>query len=161
MWFSTSHQAPCPSQKPSNTIPEVSGTTYPAPHDKPIQRRTRRALGDVFSLTQFGVNLVRLEPGVWSSQRHWHAHEDEFVYVLSGNPTLVTDAGEERLSPDDCAGFPAGVKDGHHLKNDTGETVEFLVVGSRVPEDHGEYSDIDMVFLPGRAGYAQKDGTPL
>lgn len=150
-----------PVAKSARSIPEVSGTTYPAPHDKPIQRRTRRALGDAFDLTQFGVNLVRLEPGVWSSQRHWHEKEDEFVYVLSGHPTLVTDAGEERLSPGDCAGFPAGKKDGHHLKNDGGELVEFLVVGSRISDDHGEYPDIDMIFLPGRGGYARRDGTKL
>lgn len=150
-----------PAAKPAKSIPEVSGTSYPAPHDEPVKRRAWRALGQAFGLTQFGVNLVRLEPGVWSSQRHWHTHEDEFVYVLTGHPTLVTDAGPERLSPGDCAGFSAGVKDGHHLKNETDETVEFLVVGSRVAEDHGEYPDIDMVFLPGRGGYATKGGKKL
>lgn len=150
-----------PFAKPTQSVEEQSGTRYPPPHDEPVKRRAWRALGDAFGLTQFGVNLVRLEPGVWSSQRHWHAKEDEFVYVLAGHPTLVTDAGEERLSPGDCAGFPAGVKDGHHLKNDSDETVEFLVVGSRIADDHGEYPDIDMVFLPGRAGYATKDGKKL
>lgn len=150
-----------PFAKSAKSVEEQSGTRYPPPHDAPVMRRAWRALGDAFGLTQFGVNLVRLEPGVWSSQRHWHAKEDEFVYVLAGHPTLVTDAGEELLSPGDCAGFPAGVKDGHHLKNDTEETVEFLVVGSRIADDHGEYPDIDMVFLPGRAGYATKDGKKL
>lgn len=150
-----------PAAKPSSAIPESSGTSYPAPHDEPVKRRAWRALGKAFGLTQFGVNLVRLEPGVWSSQRHWHSHEDEFVYVLSGHPTLVTDASEERLSPGDCAGFPGGVKDGHRLKNETQDTVELLVVGSRIGEDHVEYPDIDMVFRPGSGGFTTKDGKKL
>lgn len=150
-----------PAAKPSSSIPESSGTSYPVPHDAPVKRRAWRALGKAFGLTQFGVNLVRLEPGVWSSQRHWHSHEDEFVYVLTGHPTLVTDADEERLSPGDCAGFPGGVKDGHHLKNDTGEMVEFLVVGSRVPEDQCDYPDIDMIFRPGAGDFTTRDGTKL
>jgi uncharacterized cupin superfamily protein len=147
--------------RPATSIEEKTGTRYPPPHDAPCRARAWRALGDAFGLSQFGVNLVRLEPGVWSSQRHWHALEDEFVYVLEGTPTLVTDAGEQVLGPGDCAGFPAGVRDGHVLKNLSDDTVLFLVAGSRIPEDHGEYSDIDMKFLPGRAGYARKDGTPL
>ncbi|TRO95198.1 cupin domain-containing protein [Glycocaulis profundi] len=147
--------------RPAADIEETSGTRYPPPHDAPCRARAWRALGDAFGLSQFGVNLVRLEPGVWSSQRHWHALEDEFVYVLEGAPTLATDAGEQVLGPGDCAGFAAGVKDGHVLKNLSDDTVLFLVVGSRIPEDHGEYSDIDMKFLPGRSGYAHKDGTPF
>jgi uncharacterized cupin superfamily protein len=115
-------------------------------------------------LTQFGVNLVRLPAGTWSSQRHWHSHEDEFVYVLSGEVVLVTDAGEELMRPGDSAGFKAGDRNGHCLQNRTKGDVELLVVGSRNDLDHGEYSDIDMVFAPGRyAGqsvYRHKDGTP-
>jgi uncharacterized cupin superfamily protein len=152
---------------PATSIEEHSGTRYPPPHDAPCRARAWRALGDAFGLTQFGVNLLRLEPGVWSSQRHWHALEDEFVYVLEGAPTLVTDAGEQMLAPGDCAGFPAGARDGHCLKNLSDATVLLLVVGSRVEGDHGEYSDIDMKFLPdrkarpGSSGYVRKDGTPL
>ena len=142
-------------------LPERVGNGYPAPYDGPCDGRRKRALGDAGGLTQYGVNLVTLAPGEWSAQRHWHSHEDEFVYVLSGHPTLVTDASEERLSPGDCAGFPGGVKDGHRLKNETQDTVELLVVGSRIGEDHVEYPDIDMVFRPGSGGFTTKDGKKL
>jgi len=102
---------------------------------------------------------------VWSSQRHWHSHEDEFVYVLSGELVLVTDGGEEILRAGDCAGFPGGQRDGHCLQNRSSADAEFLVVGSRNDADHGEYSDIDMVFMPGRysgkGGYRRKDGSAL
>ena len=111
------------------------------------------------------MNLVTLEPGVWSSQRHWHTHEDEFVYVLEGELVLVTDAGETPLRAGDCAGFKAGVRDGHHLINRSERLARFLVVGNRDDADHGEYSDIDMQFLPGRVsgtgGYAKKNGDPF
>jgi uncharacterized cupin superfamily protein len=146
------------------TAPQGSGTRYPPPHDAPCKARTWRRLGDAVGLTQFGVNLVRLAPGVWSSQRHWHALEDEFLYVVDGELVLVTDQGEETMRAGDCAGFKAGVKDGHCLQNRSDREATILVVGSRKEEDHGEYSDIDMVFLPGRytgvGGYRHKDGTP-
>ncbi|MGD2133594.1 MAG: cupin domain-containing protein, partial [Maricaulaceae bacterium] len=96
-------------------VQEKSGSRYPAPYDGPCNARRWRGLGEVAGLTQFGVNLMTLDPGVWSSQRHWHSHEDEFLCVLEGAPTMVTDAGEEVLGPGDCAAFPAGDKDGHHL----------------------------------------------
>ncbi len=122
-------------------------------------------LGAAAGLTQFGVNLVTLEPGVWSSQRHWHEREDEFVYVLDGELVLVTDAGEEVMGAGDCAGFKAGVRDGHVLQNRGDKPARFLVVGSRDDADWGEYSDIDMQFLPGRysggGGYATKAGKKL
>jgi uncharacterized cupin superfamily protein len=147
-----------------SNAPAGSGTRYPAPFDEPCKRRVWRRLGDAAGLTQFGVNLVRLEPGVWSSQRHWHTHEDEFVYMLQGELVLVTEAGEEVLRAGDCAGFKAGVKDGHCLQNRSQQPAEFLVVGTRCDEDHGEYPDIDLVFAPGRytgkGGYRRKDGTP-
>ena len=147
-----------------NAIVPNAGTRYPPPHDAPCAARRWLRLGDACGLTQFGVSLYRLAPGVWSSQRHWHSHEDEFVYVLSGELVLVTDAGEELLRGGDCAGFPAGTRDGHCLQNRSQSDAEFLVVGSRSDADHGEYSDIDMVFLPGRysggGGYRRKDGTP-
>jgi len=143
--------------------PVVRGSTYPQPHNAPCMARTSVRLGQAAGLTQFGVNLLTLEPGAWSSQRHWHSHEDEFVYVLSGELVLVTEAGEETLRPGDAAGFKAGDRDGHCLQNRSGAPAQLLVVGSRHDEDHGEYADIDMKFLPGRysgkGGYRRKDGS--
>jgi uncharacterized cupin superfamily protein len=104
------------------------------------------------------VNLLRLPPGAWSSQRHWHAAEDEFVFVIEGEAVLVTDAGEELLRAGDSAGFKAGVKDGHHLQNRSPRDALILEVGSRKLEDEGDYSDIDMRFTP--AGFTHKDGRP-
>jgi uncharacterized cupin superfamily protein len=94
----------------------VVGTLYPPPFDEPCRARERKRLGDAAGLTQFGVNLLRLPPGAWSSQRHWHAKEDEFVYVLSGEVVLVTDAGEEVLRAGDCAGFKRSDPDGTACK---------------------------------------------
>jgi uncharacterized cupin superfamily protein len=146
-------------------LPTVRGSGYPPPHDEPCREREWRMLGTAAGLTQFGVNLVRLKPGVWSSQRHWHALEDEFVYVLEGQVSLVTDAGEERLRAGEAAGFPAGSRDGHCLKNDSEADALVLVVGSRNDEDWGEYSDIDMRFDPGRYSgpnvKRRKDGSPI
>jgi uncharacterized cupin superfamily protein len=147
------------------SAPAGKGTRYPSPHDEPCKARVWTMLGAAADLTQFGVNLVTLEPGVWSSQRHWHEREDEFVYMLDGELLLVTDAGEEIMRAGDCAGFKAGVRDGHVLQNRTDKPARFLVVGSRDDTDWGEYSDIDMKFLPGRysggGGYATKDGKKL
>jgi uncharacterized cupin superfamily protein len=146
------------------TAPEGSGTHYPPPHDGPCKQRRWRRLGDAAGLTQFGVSLYTLPPGTWSSQRHWHSHEDELVYVLEGALVLVTDGGEEALVAGESAGFKAGVRDGHCLQNRSQKDAVFLVVGSRNDEDHGEYSDIDMMFTAGRysgkGGYRHKDGTP-
>jgi uncharacterized cupin superfamily protein len=143
----------------------VKGTRYPAPFDAPCKLRENIPVGLAAGLTQFGVNITRLAPGVWSSQRHWHSHEDEFVYVLEGEVTLVTDAGEEALRAGDCAGFKAGERNGHCLKNLSQHDAVILTVGSRNHEDSGEYSDIDMKFLPGRytggGGYTRKDDSPL
>jgi uncharacterized cupin superfamily protein len=147
-----------------DAAPEGKGTRYPPPFNAPCLARTWRRLGDAAGLTQFGVNLVTLRPGVWSSQRHWHSHEDEFVYVLAGEVVLVTDEGEERLVAGDCAGFKAGVRNGHCLRNEGTADVTLLVVGSRHDDDHGEYPDIDLAFGSGRysgkGGYRHKDGTP-
>jgi uncharacterized cupin superfamily protein len=147
-----------------NSAPTASGTRYPPPHDEPCKRRSWLRLGEQAGLTQFGVNLVRLPPGVWSSQRHWHSHEDEFVYVLEGEVMLVTDAGEQPMAPGDSAGFKAGVPNGHCFQNRSDKDAVMLVVGSRSDEDHGEYSDIDMKFTAGRYSgnvrYLHKDGTP-
>ncbi len=141
--------------------PKGEGTRYPSPHNEPRRNRRWLRLGDAAGLSQFDVNLVTLEPGVWSSQRHWHSHEDEFVYVTEGELVLVTDAGAEIMRPGDCVGFRAGDRDGHHLQNRSDKPARFLVVGSRNEEDWGEYPDIDMKFLPGRGGYTRKNGQPL
>jgi uncharacterized cupin superfamily protein len=141
--------------------PTVTGSRYPAPYDEPCHGRFRRCLGDAAGLTQFGVNLTRLPPGCWSSQRHWHTGEDELVFVVEGEVTLVTDAGEEVLRAGDCAGFKAGEADGHHLQNRSDRDALVLEVGSRRPgDDEVFYPDIDLRALRNRAGYAHRDGTP-
>jgi uncharacterized cupin superfamily protein len=141
------------------------GSRYPAPHDEPCRAREALLLSDAAGLTQFGAVLMRLDPGAWSSQRHWHAHEDEFVHVLEGELVLVTDAGEEIMRRGDSAGFRAGVRDGHHLQNRSDSVAVFLAVGARDDSDWGEYSDIDMKWGPGRyragGAYARKDGSPV
>jgi uncharacterized cupin superfamily protein len=146
------------------SAPEGKGSRYPAPFDEPCRERVWRRLGDAAGLTQFGVNLVTLRPGVWSSQRHWHAAEDEFIHVLQGEVVLVDDSGEQVMRPGDCAGFKAGEPNGHHFINRSRADAVLLVVGGRSDADHGEYPDIDVKFLPGRysgkGGYVHKDGTP-
>jgi uncharacterized cupin superfamily protein len=145
-----------------NALPVSTGSGYPVPFDAPCAARARQRLGDAAGLTDFGVNLLRLPAGAWSSQRHWHSAEDEFVYVLEGEVVLVTDSGEEILRAGDCAGFKAGLRDGHHLQNRSAREVVVLEIGSRkVADDEGEYPDIDLRFLKGDAGYARKDGTPI
>ena len=140
--------------------PYRKGCNYPAPFDGPCRERVRNALGDAAGLTQFGVNLQRLSPGTWSSQRHWHTAEDEFVWVLEGEVVLVTDAGEEVLVAGDCAGFKAGATDGHHLQNRSNSDALILEIGSRRPnEDSVGYPDIDLKWSAA-AGYTHKDGTP-
>ena len=137
------------------------GSGYPAPYDEPCRQRKRLRLGDVAGLTQFGVNLLRLPPGTWSSQRHWHSAEDEFVYVLEGEVVLVSDAGEEVLRAGDCAGFKAGEANGHHLQNRTGAEVLLLEIGSRNPErDAVDYPDIDLEIRAGARTFLHKDGSP-
>jgi uncharacterized cupin superfamily protein len=141
------------------TVESVVGTLYPSPFDVPCRTRERKRLGDAAGLTQYGVNLLRLPPGAWSSQRHWHTGEDEFVYVLSGEVTLVTDAGEEILRAGDGAGFKANDPDGHCLQNHSGHDALVLEIGTRVADSMAYYSDIDMIAKPG-IGYAHRDGTP-
>jgi uncharacterized cupin superfamily protein len=140
--------------------PARSGTDYPAPHDAPCQGRRRWALGDAAGLTQFGVNLMRLPPGQWSSQRHWHSVEDEFVWVVEGEVVLVEDGVEAVLRSGDCAGFKAGVANGHHLENRSDREAVLLEMGSRRPDqDTCTYADIDMVARAGEAFYRHRDGT--
>ena len=143
-------------------LKEVIGCGYPKPFDEPCLKRGRKQLGDAAGLSQFGVNLMRLAPGVWSSQRHWHSHEDEFIYVVKGEVVLVTDGGEETLRAGDCAGFAAGKNDGHHLQNRSGAEALLLEVGTRSREDATEYSDIDMRYDPtaGGGAYTHNNGRP-
>lgn len=145
-------------------LPPIVGSTYPAPFDEPCRGRERRRLGDAAGLTQYGVNLLRLPPGAWSSQRHWHTRSDEFVYVLSGEVVLVTDDGEEVLRAGDAAGFKADDGDGHCLQNRSDGNVLVLEIGTRFADDAAFYSEIDMkAEVPaggGKAVYTRRDGTP-
>jgi uncharacterized cupin superfamily protein len=142
-----------------SSAPERSGTRYPAPFAGPCQGRRSRRLGDAAGLTQFGVNLVEVPPGGWSSQRHWHTHEDEFVWMLEGELAMITDEGEEVMRTGDCAGFKAGDRNGHHFQNRSSLKAVFLVVGSRNEADECGYPEIDLRALPDR-GFTHRDGTP-
>jgi uncharacterized cupin superfamily protein len=144
-------------------VARVLGTLYPPPYDTPCRNRERRRLGDAAGLTQFGVNLLRLAPGVWSSQRHWHSHEDEFVYVIQGEVTLVTDAGDEILRAGDAAGFKAGEPDGHCLQNRSAAEALVLEIGSREPAlDRTTYPGLDLLVPAGRTSlvFTHLDGRP-
>ncbi|MCY0993358.1 cupin domain-containing protein [Nannocystis sp. ILAH1] len=138
--------------------PTWVGSGYPAPFDAPCLDRKRVRLGAAAGLSQFGVNLLHLQPGTWSSQRHWHSREDEFVYVLAGEVVLVTNAGETVLRAGECAGFPHGVADGHHLQNRGTEVAVVLEVGTDDKRDVAEYPDVDLRATPD--GYVHRDGTP-
>ena len=135
-------------------------STYPTPFDEPCNGQTCQRLARSQGLTLFGVNLTVIPPGVWSSQRHWHSHEDEFVWVLEGELTLVTNAGEEILRAGDCAAFKAGDADGHHLINKSDRPARVLEIGNSDSRDRCVYSDIDMVAGPEPARYSHRDGTP-
>lgn len=145
-----------------SALPSVVGTLYPTPFDGPCRARERIKLGDEAGLTQFGVNLSKLPPGTWSSQRHWHSSADEFIYVVAGEVVLVTDEGEEVLKAGDAAGFKAGDDNGHTFQNRSAADVLILEIGTRDDADVGYYSDIDMVApAAGKpAIYAHRDGTP-
>jgi len=144
-----------------DTAPARFGTSYPPPFDAPCVGRRRWQLGDAAGLTQFGVNLMRLPPGQWTSQRHWHTAEDEFVWVVEGEVVLVEDDGETILRAGDCAGFKAGVANGHHLQNRSDREAVLLEMGSRRPEaDSCDYPDIDLVARAGEDFYRHRDGTP-
>lgn len=142
------------------SVPQRKGSGYPAPFHLPAGERVRQRLGDSGGLTQFGVNLLHLPPDAWSSQRHWHSAEDEFVWVLSGEVTLITDDGEEILRAGDCAAFPKGEPNGHQLINKSGEMAVLLEVGTRSTDDVCDYPDIDL-RIDARVGqFTHKDGTP-
>ena len=130
------------------TIAPRTGSSYPDPFRAPVAGGAKRALGDALALTRYGVNLVELEPGAWSSQRDWHSEEDEFVYVIAGTITLVTDGGRQALGAGMVAGFPGGKADGHHLVNEGSETAVYLEIGVEIGLEIGDRSDADAVAYP-------------
>jgi uncharacterized cupin superfamily protein len=144
-----------------STTPFATGSNYPDPFNAICLGSRWQKLGDAGGLTDFGVNLVSLAPGKWSSQRHWHSHEDEFVWVLEGEVVMVDDAGDHVLGPGDCCAWKAGDPNGHCLQNRTGRDAVYLEVGSRRPGlDSCDYPDIDMVAKAGEMIYRHRDGTP-
>ena len=142
-------------------VPVKTGSIYPEPYAGMMRGRSSLRLGEAGGLTQFGVNLVTLEPGALSSLRHWHRHEDEFVMVTEGECILVQDAGETAMRPGDCAAFPAGDPDGHHFINRSDGVARFLVVGTRAPREVATYSDVDLrlEIEAGKARFTHKDGS--
>jgi uncharacterized cupin superfamily protein len=147
----------------ANVAPRARPSSYPPPFGARVAGRQKRVLGDVFGLRNFGVNLTTLRPGAISALRHWHSVQDEFVFILSGHPTLITDAGETVLQPGMCAGFRGGDPDGHHLANRSDEDVVYLEIGDRLPGDSGSYPDDDLkavVRSDGQWQFQHKDGSP-
>ncbi|MCP9222159.1 cupin domain-containing protein [Erythrobacter sp. LQ02-29] len=142
-----------------SAIAQTNATGYPPPFDEAVRGRNYRRLAPAVGFTRMGASHVVLEPGAWSSQRHWHAEEDELLIMLEGEAVLVEDTGETVMRPGDIAAWPAGVENGHHLQNRTGAPCVFVAIsaGDRVA-DSGEYPDIDMTFSG--EGYFHKDGTP-
>jgi uncharacterized cupin superfamily protein len=153
---------PSPVAVVAGEIPARSGSNYPEPYASRVAGREKRALGNVFGLTNFGVNLTRLAPKAMSSIRHSHAKQDELVYILEGTPTLVTDEGRTALRPGMCAGFRAGSGNAHHLINETERDVVYLEIGDRTPNEVAIYPDDDLalVSIAGKYRYLHKDGTP-
>ena len=151
-----------PALDPATVAPRT-GTGYPTEEmRRAVTGRAKQALGDALGLSTFGVNLTRLEPGAASALRHWHLRQDEFVFVLEGELTLVTDDGEQVLGPWTCAGFPGGVPNGHHLVNRTSSPAVYLEVGDRLPGDGADYPDHDLKVRTTPAGwrYVHRDGRP-
>ena len=156
--------------KPSPTLPALdpatvdvrTGTNYPEQFNENISAREKRRLGEALGLTRLGVNLTRLKPGVMSSQRHWHSHEDEFIIVLEGELVLISDGGEQVLGPGMVAGFPAGSGDGHHLINRSDADALYLEVGNNDKADDVTYPDMDLIrrVRDGKRVFLHKDGTP-
>ncbi|MFP3921713.1 MAG: cupin domain-containing protein [Dichotomicrobium sp.] len=146
----------------SRDIEARRGSIYPHPFGAQLEGRLKRKLGDIVGIEQFGVNLVTLEPGAWSSQRHWHEKEDEFVYVIAGEATLVTDDGERTLTPGMFAGFPAGDSNAHQLANNSDAPVIYLEIGTRIPDERAAYPDVDMKAhkVDGNWVFTRNDGTP-
>jgi uncharacterized cupin superfamily protein len=145
-----------------DAIPESNATSYPAPFRELVKGRFRKALGNAGGLTQFGVNLCRLAPGSATAQRHWHEREDELVFVLDGELVLIEDDGETVLKAGEAAAFKAGTPNGHHLVNRSRRDAVLLEIGTRDPNDRGEYPDLDMTFVceNGVDQFLRRDGTP-
>ncbi len=143
-------------------VPARVGTGYPEPFKEPCRTRIKRVLGDALGLANFGVNLVTLPPGAGSAQRHWHSHEDEFVYVIEGEITLITEDGEQLLTAGQVAGFPAGRADGHHLVNKGRAPATYLEIGDRRQADAVTYPDADLHLEPTPEGrvFTDKKGEP-
>ncbi len=142
--------------------PRLAKTIYPEPFASRVAGREKRVLGDQFGLKNFGVNLTRLAPASMSALRHAHAKQDEFVYILEGNPTLYTDEGALPLSPGMCAGFPASTGNAHHLVNESNQDVVYLEIGDRSPGDSAVWPDDDLQVaeIDGKKRMAHRDGTP-
>src|SRR4026207_2381997 len=147
--------------KASEAPARIRPSNYPEPFASRMAGRQKHPLGDLFGLTNFGVNLTRLVPGAVSSLRHAHTKQDEFIYILQGYPTLHTDEGRTRLSPGMCAGFKSGTGNGHRLINETKEGGGYLEMGDRTPGDGGSYPDDDLqaLLVDGKWKFAHKDGT--
>ena len=142
--------------------PRAAVSFYPEPFARRMSGRSKRQLGEFFGLRNFGINLTRLEPGSSSSLRHAHTRQDEFLYVVEGAPTLVTNEGRRTLAPGDCVGFAAGTGNAHHLVNESDAAVLYLEIGDRTKGDEVEYPDDDLRVgeVEGRRRYLHKDGTP-
>ncbi|MGJ3649231.1 cupin domain-containing protein [Sphingomonas sp. GlSt437] len=141
-----------------DTIPQANTSDYPSPFNEAVAGRWVRHLAAVAGLTAMGVGHVVLKPGAWSSQRHWHDEEDEFVVMLSGEAVLVDDSGETVVRAGDCLAFPMGAGNGHHLQNRSVVDCSFIAIGAGNMKGTGGYSDIDMTF--DGESYFRKDGTP-
>jgi len=152
-----------PALDPSS-LAAVSRSIYPEPYRSRVLPREKRRLGDALGLTRIGINQTTLLPGKESSMRHWHTHEDEFVFVLEGEVILRSDAGEQRLTAGTCAGFPAGHADGHQLINRSDRPAVYLEISNRDPEDSGHYTDpeADLLYSPphARGQMTRRDGSP-
>ncbi len=142
-----------------NSLPIRRGSGYPTPYDQACESRARQPVGRSQGLTMFGVNLTVIPPGGWSSQRHWHSHEDEFVWIVEGELTLISDDGEEILRAGDCAAFKAGIADGHHLVNRSAQPARVLEIGNSDPRDRCVYPDIDLILEPGADAFSHRDGS--
>lgn len=146
----------------SDAPPRLKRSSYPAPIASRMVGREKHPLGDLFGLSNFGVNLTRLAPGAISALRHAHTKQDEFIFVLQGHPTLISDEGSCQLSPGACAGFRAGTGNAHHLVNNSGGEVVYLEVGDRSIGDEVIYPDDDLkvLLVDGKWNYYHKDGSP-
>jgi uncharacterized cupin superfamily protein len=162
MWYIRAMTLRLPALDPL-AVPARSTSSYPEPFRSRVLPREKRALGDATGLTKIGVNLTTLPPGKESSMRHHHTHEDELVFVLEGEVVLVTDAGEQVLLAGTCAGFPAGSRDGHQLKNRSDRPARYLEISNRDDADCPFYNDVDLAFsagTDGKGGFTRKNGTP-